>query len=291
MSRLVARCWCCRSGSTSCVLSPLLGPRCRFYPSCSAYAVEALTAPRRAARHLAGGAPAARCHPWNPGGLDPVPPSASGHRRRRRSRPCRRCHRCRRCHSCRCGPQGAHVISDPDSGTAVQRRHVHHGGVSFLVHQRWAMRPSGGLAWALSIVGLVVVIRILLIPLFVKQINAQRGLQMLQPEMKKLQAKYKGKSDPESRQKQHAGDDEALQGQRDQPARQLPADPAAGADLLRAVPGAQRHRPPAAADPARPAQHGTRRSRPRRRQIFGAHAVRQVHRRRRACTSRSSAPC
>ena len=54
----------------------------------------------------------------------------------------------------------------------------------------------------MSIVGLVVVIRILLIPLFVKQINAQRGLQMLQPEMKKIQAKYKGKTDPESRQKQ-----------------------------------------------------------------------------------------
>jgi YidC/Oxa1 family membrane protein insertase len=62
--------------------------------------------------------------------------------------------------------------------------------------------PSGGWAWGLSIVGLVVVIRILLIPLFVKQINAQRGLQILQPEIKKIQAKYKGKTDPESRQKQ-----------------------------------------------------------------------------------------
>jgi YidC/Oxa1 family membrane protein insertase len=61
---------------------------------------------------------------------------------------------------------------------------------------------SSGLAWGGSIVGLVVIIRILLIPLFVKQINAQRGLQMLQPEMKKLQAKYKGKSDPESKKKQ-----------------------------------------------------------------------------------------
>ena len=62
--------------------------------------------------------------------------------------------------------------------------------------------PAGGWAWGLSIVGLVVVIRILLIPLFVKQINAQRGLQILQPEIKKLQAKYKGKTDPESKQKQ-----------------------------------------------------------------------------------------
>ena len=62
--------------------------------------------------------------------------------------------------------------------------------------------PAGGAAWTLSIVGLVIVIRILLIPLFVKQINAQRGLQLLQPEIKKLQARYKGKTDPESRQKQ-----------------------------------------------------------------------------------------
>jgi YidC/Oxa1 family membrane protein insertase len=62
--------------------------------------------------------------------------------------------------------------------------------------------PASGLAWGGAIVGLVVVIRILLIPLFVKQINAQRGLQILQPEVKKLQAKYKGRTDPESRQKQ-----------------------------------------------------------------------------------------
>jgi YidC/Oxa1 family membrane protein insertase len=62
--------------------------------------------------------------------------------------------------------------------------------------------PAGGAAWSLSIVGLVVVIRIILIPLFVKQINAQRGLQMLQPEIKKIQAKYKGKTDPDTRQKQ-----------------------------------------------------------------------------------------
>ncbi len=64
------------------------------------------------------------------------------------------------------------------------------------------MDPAGGAAWSLSIVGLVIVIRIILIPLFVKQINAQRGLQMLQPEIKKIQAKYKGKTDADTRQKQ-----------------------------------------------------------------------------------------
>ncbi|WP_088287488.1 membrane protein insertase YidC [Kineosporia sp. A_224] len=62
------------------------------------------------------------------------------------------------------------------------------------------MDPASGWTWALSIVGLVVVIRILLIPLFVKQIKASRGLQLIQPEMKKIQEKYKGKTDQASRQ-------------------------------------------------------------------------------------------
>ncbi|MDY6055949.1 membrane protein insertase YidC [Micrococcus sp.] len=61
--------------------------------------------------------------------------------------------------------------------------------------------PSdSGWTWALSILLLVVLIRTLLIPLFVKQINAQRAMQTLQPELKKLQAKYKGKKDQLSRQ-------------------------------------------------------------------------------------------
>jgi len=59
---------------------------------------------------------------------------------------------------------------------------------------------DSGWTWALSIVGLTVVIRALLIPLFVKQIRSQRGMQMVQPEMKKIQQKYKGRSDSASRQ-------------------------------------------------------------------------------------------
>src|SRR3954468_23887130 len=62
------------------------------------------------------------------------------------------------------------------------------------------MPADGGWTWALSIVGLVVVIRILLIPLFVKQIRASRAMQLIQPQMKKIQEKYKGKSDTASRQ-------------------------------------------------------------------------------------------
>jgi len=49
-----------------------------------------------------------------------------------------------------------------------------------------------GVNWALSIIGLVVVIRILLIPLFVRQIKSQRNMQMLQPKVRELQKKYKG---------------------------------------------------------------------------------------------------
>jgi YidC/Oxa1 family membrane protein insertase len=62
------------------------------------------------------------------------------------------------------------------------------------------MPAASGWTWALSIVGLVIVIRIILIPLFVKQIKASRGLQLIQPEIQKIQKKYKGKTDPASRQ-------------------------------------------------------------------------------------------
>jgi YidC/Oxa1 family membrane protein insertase len=59
--------------------------------------------------------------------------------------------------------------------------------------------PAGGAAWGLSIVGLVIAIRILLIPLFFRQIKASRGMQLIQPELQAIQKKYKGTSDPASR--------------------------------------------------------------------------------------------
>ncbi|MEU0004014.1 membrane protein insertase YidC [Streptomyces sp. NPDC006314] len=51
--------------------------------------------------------------------------------------------------------------------------------------------PNTGWAWGLAIVSLVILIRICLIPLFVKQIKATRAMQTLQPEMKKIQERYK----------------------------------------------------------------------------------------------------
>ncbi|WP_026530096.1 membrane protein insertase YidC [Haematomicrobium sanguinis] len=62
------------------------------------------------------------------------------------------------------------------------------------------MDPANGWTWTLSIVCLVLVIRAALIPVFVKQIKAQRGMQIIQPEIRKIQQKYKGKTDPLSRQ-------------------------------------------------------------------------------------------
>ena len=61
------------------------------------------------------------------------------------------------------------------------------------------LNPDGGAAWAFSIVGLVITIRIILIPLFVKQIKSSRAMQMIAPELKAIQAKYKGKKDQASR--------------------------------------------------------------------------------------------
>jgi YidC/Oxa1 family membrane protein insertase len=66
-------------------------------------------------------------------------------------------------------------------------------GVIIIFHK--ALTPvfgkDSGVTWALSIMGLVVLIRIILIPLFVKQIKSQRALTALQPQMKAIQAKYK----------------------------------------------------------------------------------------------------
>ncbi len=53
-------------------LSPFLGTRCRFHPSCSAYALEALQKHGALRGMWIAAKRVARCHPWTAGGHDPV---------------------------------------------------------------------------------------------------------------------------------------------------------------------------------------------------------------------------
>ena len=55
------------------LLSPMLGPRCRFHPSCSAYGLEAVRVHGAAKGTVLATWRICRCNPWNPGGVDLVP--------------------------------------------------------------------------------------------------------------------------------------------------------------------------------------------------------------------------
>ena len=65
------------------VLRPVLGPNCRFVPSCSDYALQALRTHGAARGTALATRRILRCNPWHPGGIDPVPPCAChpNHRR------------------------------------------------------------------------------------------------------------------------------------------------------------------------------------------------------------------
>jgi YidC/Oxa1 family membrane protein insertase len=72
--------------------------------------------------------------------------------------------------------------------------------VAFHTALTWiGLDPAAGLTWVLAIVGLVLVVRAALIPIFVRQIKSQRRMLMVAPQLKKIQDKYKGKKDQYSR--------------------------------------------------------------------------------------------
>lgn len=57
------------------LLSPMLGQNCRFYPTCSNYSIEAIRTHGAAHGSYLALRRVCRCHPWNEGGVDPVPPA------------------------------------------------------------------------------------------------------------------------------------------------------------------------------------------------------------------------
>ncbi|MGZ8294689.1 MAG: membrane protein insertion efficiency factor YidD [Telluria sp.] len=56
------------------VVSPMLGPNCRYYPTCSNYAIESVRTHGAARGSLLAMRRICKCHPWNDGGVDLVPP-------------------------------------------------------------------------------------------------------------------------------------------------------------------------------------------------------------------------
>lgn len=66
-------------------ISPLLGNHCRFHPSCSSYAIEALQTHGTLKGMWLTTKRLGRCHPWCAGGYDPVPPTGSTHTPKHRS--------------------------------------------------------------------------------------------------------------------------------------------------------------------------------------------------------------
>ncbi len=158
------------------VVSPIYGDVCRYHPSCSAYALEAVQRHGATKGSWLAVRRVARCHPWAAGGLDPVPDEFTW--RTVRAPPPER---------------GSDVIDFfVGIGHAIMTPLYYvTSGILIFFHNLF----NDLLGMPRLVVG-AVDHRLdhrhphLLIPLFVKQIKNSRNLQLLQPKVKELQKKY-----------------------------------------------------------------------------------------------------
>ena len=173
------------------LVSPLLGARCKYHPSCSRYALDAL--------EEYGVVRGARPRRLAASALQPVEPR----RRRLRARPD--------------ALQGA-----PMRPAHPDREHPHR-------LLEW-LHASVGLPWAWAIVVLTLIVRMVILPLTIKQIRSMQRLQVHAPELKAIQQKYKNDKHEDER-----GGHEVLPREQREPSRVVPPAPPPDPDLLRAL--------------------------------------------------------
>ena len=200
-------------------ISPGLPASCRYYPTCSSYAVEALQVHGAfrgswlAARRLS------RCHPWHQGGMDPVPPVRERHARSGSSvsvnsvssvcehaaEPARPAHGSRpngtfRREPPRCAAGSSRGANPPEqcrvkSFDFFSLDYIYYpvSGIMWVWHKVFGsfLGANNGWAWVLSVVFLVFTLRSLLFKPFMGQMNSQMKMQAVAPELKKLREKYK----------------------------------------------------------------------------------------------------